>query len=93
VRRESGHSDDLNAVVQCGGTDTAGTGRALGGGVSAEPDLNPTYDPVVELTAPANADGEKAANDEHATGWIGRIDSPNAGETFDIYVICAEPAP
>ena len=81
----------MNAVIQCGGTDQAGTGRALGGGVSAEPDATAAFDPVVELTAPANAAGQKAANNEDATGWIGRVDSPNAGESFDIYVICAGP--
>lgn len=83
--------EDTTEVIQCGGTDAAGTGRALGGGVSAEPDENSTFDPTVELTAPANADGEKAADGEDATGWIGRLDSPNAGESFSVYVICAVP--
>jgi hypothetical protein len=91
VRRQSGNPEDVNAVIQCQGPDTAGTGRALGGGVSAEPDAVATFDPVVELTAPANASGVKAADSEQATGWIGRVDSPNPGESFSVYVICAQP--
>jgi hypothetical protein len=91
VRRQSGITEDTSEIIQCGGADTAGTGRALGGGVSAEADANPLFDPTVELSAPANAAGEKAADGEQATGWIGRIDSPNMGESFSVYVICAVP--
>jgi hypothetical protein len=92
VRRQSGNTEDQDAIIQCEGTDTAGTGRALGGGVSAEPDSG-SWDPTVELSAPVNAAGQKAADDEQATGWIGRVDT-NAGvglETFSVYVVCAVP--
>jgi hypothetical protein len=89
VRRESGITEDTTAIIQCGGTDTAGTGRALGGGVSAEPDSN-SWDPTVELSAPVDSSGMKAV-DEPATGWTGRADTnaTNGSETFSVYVICA----
>jgi hypothetical protein len=69
--------------------------RALAGrsvAAFAEPDSG-SWDPTVELSAPVNAAGQKAADDEQATGWIGRVDT-NAGvglETFSVYVVCAVP--
>jgi hypothetical protein len=94
MRRDTTGTDDTNAVVQCGGTDTVGTGKALGGGVSAEPD-SPTvpHDATVELSAPANSSGTKAVDGQLPTGWIARMDWLNdSGPTnFTVYVICAAP--
>jgi hypothetical protein len=88
VRLVSGVDQDTNAVVQCGGT-----GRALGGGASGDADLAGSPDPTVELSAPADAQGNKAADGELATGWIGRVDWFNGSETekFTVYVICTVP--
>jgi hypothetical protein len=90
VRLDDNNTEDINQIVQCGGTDMAGTGRALGGGVAADTD-DPAFDPTVELSAPVKANGQKALEGDQPTGWIGRVDSNTVSDTFTVYVICAAP--
>jgi hypothetical protein len=91
VRLISDNAEDVNAVVQCDAAEPE-DGRALGGGLSTEPDLPVApHDAVVELSAPADAQGNRAANGEQATGWIGRMDAANATFSFTVYAICAVP--
>jgi Collagen triple helix repeat (20 copies) len=92
VQLVSGVTDDTDQVVQCD-ADSPELGRALGGGASADLDTpGGTPEPTVELSAPVNADGERAAPGERATGWIARIEwfnDPPGDETFTAYVVCA----
>jgi hypothetical protein len=90
VRVDTGNADDTNEVVQCD-PDSPEDGRALGGGVSGEPDGAVPHDAVIELSAPVDAADNRASEGEQATGWIGRMDPPGTGETFTVYVICAAP--
>jgi hypothetical protein len=84
VRTISGAPEDVDALIQCGGAPTAGTGRALGGGaISTDPN-----DPLIELSGPAEADGSPAEAGDQLTGWRARIDGAT-GSTFTVYVICA----
>jgi hypothetical protein len=78
--------EDVDALIQCGGAPTAGTGVALGGGAIST-DGN---DPLIELSVPAEADGSPAEAGDQATGWRARIDGA-AGSTFSVYVTCAAP--
>jgi hypothetical protein len=78
--------EDGDALVQCGGAPTAGTGVALGGG-AVSTDGN---DPLIELSVPAEADGSPAEPGDQATGWRARIDGAT-GSTFTVYVTCAAP--
>jgi hypothetical protein len=79
-------ADNTIAIVQCGGTDTAGTGLALGGGAkSNEPSDN---NPFVELSTPAESDGSEPEAGEQPTGWRARVDS-GANQPFTVYVLCA----
>ena len=57
VRTDVG-ADNTIAIVQCGGTDTAGTGLALSGG--AKSNESSDNNPFFELSAPAEADGSEA---------------------------------
>jgi hypothetical protein len=82
----AGLPDDADGVVQCGGTPTAGTGLALGGGAIS----TDTNDPLVEMSVPAEADGSPAEPGDQATGWRARMDGAT-GSTFTVYVICAGP--
>jgi hypothetical protein len=94
VQIDAGNPEDANAVVQCGGTETAGTGQALSGGASGDPDTNQTgEDPSIELSAPAEADGTPVEATDQPTGWIARVDFFNhtPPDTFTVYVVCAEP--
>ena len=80
--------------MQCGGTETAGTGLALAGGAMQQPDsAGSGDDPVIELSAPAEADGTPAEAADQPTGWIARIDAPAStpAKTFSVYVVCATP--
>ena len=78
--------EDADALIQCGGTPTAGTGVALGGGaISSDPN-----DPLIELSGPAEADGTVAEPSDTPTGWRARIDGAT-GTTFTVYVTCAAP--
>jgi hypothetical protein len=95
VRLVSSVPDDTNAVVQCDPTVPA-VGRALGGGLATDPDSTLTpHDSVIELSAPVDAGGNRAAAGERATGWVGRMDPPGtpASATVTVYVVCAVPAP
>jgi Collagen triple helix repeat (20 copies) len=94
VRLESDNPTDTNETIQCSGPDSAGTGRALGGGVAGDLDPVGSLDPTVELSAPVEADGSRAEADDQPTGWIGRIDwfnDSSGTRTFTVYVICAAP--
>jgi hypothetical protein len=91
VRFDSGNTENVDEVVQCDPT-TPANGEALGGGVSGEPDID-GLNPTVELSAPANASGQRVGAGEEATGWIGRVDWNTSGRTFTVYVICASPPP
>jgi Collagen triple helix repeat (20 copies) len=92
VRLVSGVADDTDQVVQCDAASPE-EGRALGGGASADLDTpGGTPEPTVELSAPVNAAGDKAAAGERATGWVARIEwfnDPPGEETFTAYVVCA----
>jgi hypothetical protein len=96
VRSISGVADDTDQVIQCDAGSPA-EGRALGGGASADLDTpGGVPEPTVELSAPVNASGQKAAPGERATGWVARIEwfnDPPGDETFTVYVVCAERPP
>jgi hypothetical protein len=86
VRTVANVADDAEGLIQCGGTPTAGTGRALGGGAIS----NDPNDPLIELSGPAEADGTIAEANDQPTGWRARMDTVSGG-VFTIYVICAAP--
>jgi hypothetical protein len=79
-------ADNTIAIIQCGGTDTAGTGLALAGGAKSNEasDNNPFF----ELSTPAEADGSEAEAGDQATGWRARVDSTGA-QPFTVYALCA----
>jgi Collagen triple helix repeat (20 copies) len=91
VRQVSGIQDDTIAVVQCDAANPE-EGRALGGGVSGDGDASLAGpDPTVELSAPADAQGNRTAEGERATGWIGKLEwfNETPPRTFTVYAVCA----
>jgi hypothetical protein len=81
-------NEDSTVDVQC----PAGA-KPLSGGASPTTDTNAVWDPVIELSAPADAAGNPVDQPaDVATGWVARIDAPSGQTTtFRVHVVCATP--